>query len=175
MLLGTRFGVLVAVITAPVECFNVASIGPMVMPRCSIGMDGEATRDRAPAAYSGSADVGCASTAFYTSEVKKDSYDMLPDVLAEKVADYDMRKLMLTLFDAFATVSDALSKELVVKADEQKSVFGDVQLGVDVLADDLMWDVCKKEPLIKQGASEEEPEVRAICANIAPSRKHCKR
>jgi len=165
MLLGTRFGVLVAVITAPVECFNVASIGPMVTPRCCIGMDGEATRDRAPAAYSGSADVGCASTAFYTSEVKKDSYDMLPDVLAEKVADADMRKLMLTLFDAFATVSDALSKELVVKADEQKSVFGDVQLGVDVLADDLMWDVCKKEPLIKQGASEEEPEVREMHAN----------
>ena len=38
-------------------------------------------------------------------------------------------------------------------------MFGDVQLGVDVVADNLMWDVCKTEPLIKEGASEEEPEV----------------
>jgi sedoheptulose-bisphosphatase len=42
----------------------------------------------------------------------------------------------------------------------QASVFGDVQLGVDVLADNLMWEVCKTTPLIKNGASEEEPEVR---------------
>ena len=83
----------------------------------------------------------------------------------EKVADASLRSLMMTLFDAFATISDALSRELVVKADEQKSVFGDVQLGVDVLADDLMWEVCKTEPLIKDGASEEEPEVREMHAD----------
>ena len=41
----------------------------------------------------------------------------------------------------------------------QESVFGDVQLGVDVVADNLMWGVCKTDPLIKEGASEEEPEV----------------
>ena len=39
------------------------------------------------------------------------------------------------------------------------------QLGVDVLADDLMWDVCKTDPLIKEGASEEEPEVREMHAD----------
>lgn len=111
-----------------------------------------------------SADVGCASTAFYTDQEKKDSYDSMPDVLEAKVADADLRHLIMTLFDAFATISNALSKELVVKADEQKSVFGDVQLGVDVLADDLMWDVCTREPLIKAGASEEEPEVREVHA-----------
>jgi fructose-1,6-bisphosphatase len=42
------------------------------------------------------------------------------------------------------------------------------QLGVDVLADELMWDVCKAEPLIKEGASEEEPEVR----EMHPDGKH---
>lgn len=36
-----------------------------------------------------------------------------------------------------------------------------MQLGVDVMADDLMWEVCKNEPLIQNGASEEEPEARA--------------
>merc|ERR1711988_1330412 len=54
---------------------------------------------------------------------------------------------------------------LVTVAEKQESVFGDVQLGVDVLADDLMWDICKTEPLIKEGASEEEPEVREMYAD----------
>ena len=44
-------------------------------------------------------------------------------------------------------------------------MFGDVQLGVDVLADELMWKLCKTEPLIKDGASEEEPEVREMHAD----------
>merc|ERR1711988_356963 len=51
---------------------------------------------------------------------------------------------------------------LVTVAEKQESVFGDVQLGVDVVADNLMWAVCKTEPLIKEGASEEEPEVREM-------------
>ena len=84
------------------------------------------------------ADVGAASTAFYTDAVAKDFYPPMPDVLAAKCSDANLRKLMLALFDAFETVSDALRKELVVKAEEQKSVFGDVQLGVDVLADEVM-------------------------------------
>merc|ERR1740123_2220061 len=80
------------------------------------------------------------------------------------MADPDLRKVMTTMFDAFGTITEALRKELVTVAEKQKSVFGDVQLGVDVLADDLMWDVCKTEPLIKEGASEEEPEVREMHA-----------
>merc|ERR1719203_1137943 len=78
------------------------------------------------------------------------------------MADTELRSVLKTMFDGCGTITEALRKELVVKAAEQKSVFGDVQLGVDVLADDLMWDVCKTEPLIKEGASEEEPEVRVM-------------
>merc|ERR1719182_7699 len=66
------------------------------------------------------------------------------------------------MFNAFGTITEALRVELVTVAEKQASVFGDVQLGVDVLADDLMWDVCKEDPLIKEGASEEEPEVRVM-------------
>merc|ERR1719331_3295055 len=121
-----------------------------------------AVRMEAPAK---DAAFGASHTSMYTDAVAKDSYDTLDDVLSAKMADPDLRSLLLTLFGAFATISDALSKELVVKAEEQKSVFGDVQLGVDVLADDLMWDVCKTEPLIKAGASEEEPEVREMHAD----------
>ena len=111
------------------------------------------------------ADVGAASTAFYTDQVRRESYTLMPDVLSTKVADPDLRTLMLTLFDAFATVSAALRKELVVKAEEQRSVFGDVQLGVDVLADELLWEVCRTEGLVKTGSSEEEPDVREMHAD----------
>ena len=33
----------------------------------------------------------------YTDAVAKDKYDMLPEVLAEKVADEDLRKVMVTM------------------------------------------------------------------------------
>ena len=46
------------------------------------------------------ADVGAASTQFYTDEVAKESYELMPDVLAAKVKDPDLRKLMMTLFGA---------------------------------------------------------------------------
>jgi len=69
------------------------------------------------------------------------------------------------MFDGCGTITEALRKELVTVAEEQSSVFGDVQLGVDVLADELMWDICKTDPLIKEGASEEEPEVREMHAD----------
>ena len=81
------------------------------------------------------------------------------------MADNDLRSVLNTMFDACGTITEALRKELVTVADEQNSAFGDVQLGVDVLADNLMWDVCRSEPLVKEGASEEEPEVREMHAN----------
>ena len=44
-----------------------------------------------------------------------------------------------------------------------------MQLSVDVVADNLMWEMCEREPLIKEGASEENPEVR----EIHPDGKYC--
>lgn len=108
---------------------------------------------------------GASHTSFYTDAVAKDSYDMLDDVLAEKMADKELVNVVKTMFDACGTITEALRVELVTVAENQASVFGDVQLGVDVVADNLMWDVCKKTPLIKNGASEEEPEVREMHAD----------
>merc|ERR1719454_928411 len=108
---------------------------------------------------------GASHTSFYTDAVKKEKYDTLEEVLAEKLADKELATVVNTMFDACGTITEALRKELVTVADEQSSVFGDVQLGVDVVADDLMWDICKTEPMIKDGASEEEPEVREMHAD----------
>merc|ERR1719182_709247 len=118
------------------------------------------------AAVDKSADgFGASHTSMYTDAVAKDSYDTLEDLLATKMANDDLRSVIKTMFDGCGTITEALRKELVTVAEKQESVFGDVQLGVDVLADDLMWDVCKTEPLIKAGASEEEPEVREMHAD----------
>merc|ERR1719182_675504 len=115
------------------------------------------------AAVDKSADgFGASHTSMYTDAVAKDSYDTLDDILASKMADASLRSVIKTMFDGCGTITDALRVELVTVAEKQESVFGDVQLGVDVLADELMWEVCKTEPLIKEGASEEEPEVRTM-------------
>jgi len=108
---------------------------------------------------------GASHTSFYTDTVAKDSYDTLEKVLDAKLADKDLRSVLNTMFDACGTITEALRVELVTVAEKQESVFGDVQLGVDVLADNLMWDVCQKTSLIKEGASEEEPEVREMHAD----------
>ena len=107
---------------------------------------------------------GASHTSFYTDAVAKDSYETLDEVLEAKMANTDLRSVLKTMFNACGTITEALRVELVTVAEKQASVFGDVQLGVDVVADDLMWDVCKTEPLIKEGASEEEPEVREMHA-----------
>ena len=92
------------------------------------------------------------------AQVKKDKYDTLDDILATKLSDKALTSVVKTMFDACGTITEALREELVTVAEKQESVFGDVQLGVDVLADELMWKLCKTEPLIKDGASEEESE-----------------
>ena len=126
------------------------------------------SRARAPrmdAAVAKDAAFGASHTSFYTDAVAKDSYETLGEVLEAKCADPELRSVLGTMFDGCGTITEALRKELVTVAEKQESVFGDVQLGVDVLADDLMWDICKTEPLIKEGASEEEPEVREMHAD----------
>merc|ERR1719331_3201043 len=127
------------------------------------------TRAPAPrmeaAAASTDAAFGASHTSMYTDAVAKDSYETLDDVLATKMSNPELKSVIKTMFNACGTITDALRKELVTVAEKQASVFGDVQLGVDVLADDLMWEVCKTEPLIKEGASEEEPEVREMHAD----------
>ena len=105
---------------------------------------------------------GASHTSFYTDAVRQESYPMLQEILDAKMADKELVKVVQTMFDACGTITEALRKELVTVADNQNSAFGDVQLGVDVLADDLMWEVCRTDPLIKNGASEEEPEVREM-------------
>lgn len=141
-------------------------VGAFVLPGASLTAPQRAAVARMQATDEAKdAAFGASHTSFYTDAVKQDKYFTLEEILEEKMENKDLGSVIKTMFDACGTITEALRKELVTVAEKQESVFGDVQLGVDVLADDLMWEVCKTDPLIKEGASEEEPEVREMHAD----------
>mmetsp|Transcript_34510 Transcript_34510/g.81740 ORF Transcript_34510/g.81740 Transcript_34510/m.81740 type:complete len:392 (+) Transcript_34510:1-1176(+) len=110
-----------------------------------------------PVMMADDAAFGASHTSFYTSAVAKDSYATIDDILTTKMADEGVREVVTEMLAACVKITEALRVNLVTVADAQNSVFGDVQLGVDVLADELMWEACKASKLVREGASEEEP------------------
>jgi len=100
---------------------------------------------------------GASHTSFYTSAKAKDSYATLDEILDSKMADEGVRGITKETLAACVKITEALRVNLVTVADAQNSVFGDVQLGVDVLADDIMWDMAKTSKLVREASSEEEP------------------
>ena len=100
---------------------------------------------------------GASHTSFYTSAVAKDSYSTLDEILDAKMKDEGVRGVTKEVLQACVKITEALRVNLVTVADAQNSVFGDVQLGVDVIADDLMWDMAKGSKLVREASSEEEP------------------
>ena len=89
------------------------------------------------------ASFGASHTSIYTSAVAKDSYATIEDILSTKMADAGVREVVTEMLAACVKITEALRVNLVTVADAQNSVFGDVQLGVDVIADRLMWEACK--------------------------------
>merc|ERR1719491_803362 len=104
-------------------------------------------------------EYGASSTSFYTTTEKQDSYESLDAVLETKCADKQVRLVIKDMLDACADITEALRVALVT-VEGSENTFGDAQLSVDVIADNLMWDACKDSPTIREGASEEDPEVR---------------
>ncbi|CAJ1966472.1 unnamed protein product [Cylindrotheca closterium] len=104
---------------------------------------------------------GASCTSFYTTEEKKDSYETLDDVLLEKCADEKIRAVIQDLMQVCADITEALRVALVT-VEGSTNDFGDSQLSVDVIADKLLWDAVKKSPVIREGASEEDPIVRNV-------------
>merc|ERR1712187_915480 len=60
---------------------------------------------------------------------------------------------------AIGEITEALRSALVT-VEGSSNTFGDQQLSVDVIADEIMWNACKASKTVKYGASEEEPEVK---------------
>jgi sedoheptulose-bisphosphatase len=107
---------------------------------------------------------GASHTSFYTSEEKKEKYDTLEEVLSAKMATDDLRELIKEQLEACVKITMALRTNLVTVEGSQNT-FGDVQLTVDVIADELMWAACEQSELVLEAASEEEPIVKPIKPN----------
>ena len=96
-----------------------------------------ATSAFAPASLSNRAatqlygEYGASSTSFYTTTEKQDSYASLEDVLGEKCADTQVRKVIVDMLDVCADITEALRTALVTVEDTSNE-FGDTQLSVDV-------------------------------------------
>lgn len=106
-------------------------------------------------------EYGASSTSFYTDVEKQDSYDSLDDVLNTKCSDDKVRQVIKDMLDACADITEALRTALVT-VEGSMNDFGDAQLSVDVIADQIMWEAVKDSAVCREGASEEEPEVRDV-------------
>lgn len=107
---------------------------------------------------------GASGTSFYTTTEKQDSYDDLETVLNEKCSDPMVRTVVVEMLDACADITDALRSALVT-VEGSSNTFGDAQLSVDVIADEIMWKACMESKVVAFGASEEEPEVKKCNPN----------
>ena len=117
------------------------------------------TWTRAPVKLFGEGEYGASGTSFYTTTEKQDSHDSMESVLKAKCKDEKTRAVILEMLDACADITEALRSALVT-VEGSANTFGDAQLSVDVIADELMWETCKKSKVVAYGASEEEPEIK---------------
>lgn len=101
---------------------------------------------------------GASHTSFYTDNVAKDKYDTIEEVMALKMKDTKLQAMTNELLDACVKITDALRVNLVT-VNDSSNAFGDTQLTVDVIADDLLWDLAKSSKLVTEASSEEEPEI----------------
>ena len=101
---------------------------------------------------------GASHTSFYTDAVAKDKYDTLEEVLGEKLKDDKLKGMVNELLDACVKITEALRVNLVT-VNDASNAFGDRQLTVDVIADNLLWDLAKNSKNVFEASSEEEPEI----------------
>jgi sedoheptulose-bisphosphatase len=106
-------------------------------------------------------EYGASSTSFYTDVEKQDTYATSDDILTKHCSDPKVRKVITEMLDVCAEITEALRTALVT-VEGSSNTFGDAQLSVDVIADNLLWDACKNSPIIREGASEEDPIVRNV-------------
>jgi len=105
---------------------------------------------------------GASHTSFYTDAVAKDKYDTLEEVLATKLKNEKLKGMVNELLDACVKITEALRVNLVT-VNDASNAFGDTQLTVDVIADDLLWDLAKTSKYVCEASSEEEPEIVKTC------------
>ena len=101
---------------------------------------------------------GASGTSFYTTTEKQDSYDSLDKVLDAKCKDAGVRKVIVEMLDACGEITEARGRRWSRwRARRSRS---SAQLSVDVIADEIMWEVAKGSEVVAYGASEEDEIVK---------------
>ena len=85
----------------------------------------------------------------------------MAEILEEKCKDEKLRVVITDMLNACADITEALRTALVT-VEGSSNTFGDAQLSVDVVADNIMWEAVKDSKVIREGASEEDPIVRDV-------------
>merc|ERR1711972_780303 len=101
---------------------------------------------------------GASHTSFYTDAKAKDKYDTVEEVLEKSLKDSKLKGMVNELLEACVKITEALRVNLVT-VNDASNAFGDTQLTVDVIADDLLWELAKGSKLVCEASSEEEPEI----------------
>lgn len=104
---------------------------------------------------------GASGTSCYTTETLKDSYETLEQVLDAKCKDPQVRTVLRDMLRVCADITEALRTALVT-VEGSTNDFGDTQLSVDMIADQMIWDAVKESAVVREGASEEDPIVRDV-------------
>lgn len=145
-----------------VEGASMAAVGPLAASVAGSALLAAAGQRKKSAKKSArraeDSAYGASHTSFYTDAVAKDKYDTLDEVLATKLKDEKLKGLVNELLDACVKITEALRVNLVT-VNDSANTFGDAQLTVDVIADDLLWDLAKSSSLVCEASSEEEPEI----------------
>lgn len=101
------------------------------------------------------------STSIYTEVEKKESYQTLQDILESSCSCSKLHGVVIDMLKVIAEITIDL-RTSIVTVEGVCNTFGDSQLSVDVIADKLMWEACKKSSVIREGASEEDPVVKYL-------------
>eukprot|EP00918_Siedleckia_nematoides_P101540 GHVU01221816.1.p1 GENE.GHVU01221816.1~~GHVU01221816.1.p1 ORF type:complete len:332 (+),score=79.27 GHVU01221816.1:462-1457(+) len=81
--------------------------------------------------------------------------------LAEFPKDEELLKVFKDLAGKCVDIGQSLRTTLVSKKGST-NVFGDEQLSVDMISDDLLWDWARKSPLVRACASEEKSDLKIV-------------
>ncbi|KAJ8601581.1 hypothetical protein CTAYLR_005240 [Chrysophaeum taylorii] len=136
-----------------------ALIAPSMMGARRVAPVARSTTEETEGPATDDAAYGASHTSFYTTAEKQESYDALEYILKEKCKDEKLSTVVNEMLDAVARITEALRTALVT-VEGSANTFGDVQLTVDVIADEIMWETCRNSAVVLEGASEEEPEIK---------------
>lgn len=135
-----------------------SSLGAAAMCAGAVGLAASRRASAAARRAEGDEGYGASHTSFYTDAVAKDKYDTLDEVMDKSLKDAKLQGMVKELLEACVKITEALRVNLVT-VNDSSNTFGDTQLTVDVIADDLLWDLAKSSKLVCEASSEEEPEI----------------